>query len=958
MAQHEADVVIGAEVDESFDKAANEVEDRLGGLGDSMKNMPSPSAHSYKSVMSGINSSIDGVRRQREEMRGGMVDAVALGASIYAFLKPAAAFEQMQNRIGDATNATAEDMAALTELAKEQGRTTSFSAVQSAEAIEMLAKNGVATSDILGGALTGSMQLAAATGADLSMAADLATDVMANFGKGASELGGVNDGLVGTLKASKFGIDDYRLAIAQAGGVAGSLGVSLEDFNTTMAATSSLFASGSDAGTSFKTFLQRLVPASSEAAAMMQRYGLNFFDAQGNMKSMAGIAEELRVGLGDLSDEDLNDAMSTIFGTDAMRTAVGLMNRGAEGMEAARQQVEAAGDAEAAAAARMKGLTGALTRMKSATEGVAVSVGTVLLPALADTIDTITPLIGEVVKFAEANPMVTKAVVGTVVALAALKVSAFATGYAWTFIKEGALQSAKAMTFLYGTATGQSWGAIAGRIAPLGGAIMKVGAAFRAASMAIIANPIGIAVAGAALLIYKYWEPITAFLSGVWAGMSNVLSEIGDGFSRGFAPIKEVLEPLQPVFDMLGSALGTVVTWFKELFVPVTQTDEAFANTFNTGMAFGEFLGKTLGAAIETALVPLNLMVFGLTSLYEATVGVLTFFSEMPSKISDFIGSVVDTFKADGFKAAGIAAITGMWDGMKETFWKVADWLTSKIAALTDLMPDWVADAMGIERQQRVLSEVEIDQRVSEGLEDFDAPEFNERRARNRAEGKAEMIYEDDTTNWLGLSAASDEVQAAREAYVAAEVANERRLHEKRMAAAREQEEARIRDGLLAQNAEIEASRREQLGAVIGDTIADGGTKESAPAPSTMPAPVPTSQPIVVSVDALGIKSGIAPGTAPETSLRPQARPGGEAEAAIAEGAAMIDSAVAQTVALEQARAAALAAERPRSVTMTVQAPITVNNYGPPDEAGQAVRRGVAAGANDILAEERDQYVD
>ena len=49
--------------------------------------------------------------------------------------------------------------------------------------------------------------------------------------------------------------------------VAGTSGVEIEDFLTVLAATSSSFASGSDAGTSFKTFLQRLTPESKKAAA-------------------------------------------------------------------------------------------------------------------------------------------------------------------------------------------------------------------------------------------------------------------------------------------------------------------------------------------------------------------------------------------------------------------------------------------------------------------------------------------------------------------------------------------------------------------------------------------------------------------------------------------------------------------------------------------------------------------
>src|SRR5690606_16901472 len=120
---------------------------------------------------------------------------------------------------------------------------------------------------------------------------------MAIFGIKAEEMSRAVNGIVGTTQASKFSIEDYALALAQGGGVAASVGVDFEDFNASIAAISPLFASGSDAGTSFKTFLQRLVPQTDKAKEMMAELGIitadganAFFDAQGNLKSMSEVA--------------------------------------------------------------------------------------------------------------------------------------------------------------------------------------------------------------------------------------------------------------------------------------------------------------------------------------------------------------------------------------------------------------------------------------------------------------------------------------------------------------------------------------------------------------------------------------------------------------------------------------------------------------------------------------------
>ena len=303
--------------------------------------------------------------------------SVAVTAPLAGFgalsLKTAGDFEASMNRVQAATGASAEEFASMRDLAREMGRTTKFMATDAADGIEMLAKNGLSASQILGGALEASMKLSAASGGELSASADLATDVMLNFGKTAGDLKGVVDGVSGVLLTSKFGFDDYRLALAQAGGVAGGLGVTLDDFNSVIAATSARFASGSDAGTSFKTFLQRLVPASGPAKQAMQDLGLEFFTANGSMKSMAEVAEELRIGFAGLSDEAKNDALSTIFGTDALRTAIGLMEQGAAGIDNLSQKISEV-SADEQAEARMKGLNGAILLVVSAFQDLQLAI--------------------------------------------------------------------------------------------------------------------------------------------------------------------------------------------------------------------------------------------------------------------------------------------------------------------------------------------------------------------------------------------------------------------------------------------------------------------------------------------------------------------------------------------------------------------------------------------------------
>ncbi|MBZ7921664.1 phage tail tape measure protein [Ensifer adhaerens] len=331
-----------------------------------------------------------------------------LGAGI---LKVAGDFESGLNRIQAVSSATGAEMEKVRELALQLGADTVFSGRQVEEGMESLLKNGLALEQVTGGAIQGVTKLAAATGSELAGAADVASDTMQSFRLGAEQFNTSVDQIVGTLTASKFGFDDYKLALGQAGGVLGALGVSFEDFNTVLAATSNLFSSGSDAGTSFKTFMTRLVPQSKDAAAAMKEYNLQFFDAQGNMRSMAEVAEELRTKLAGLSDEDLSKTLTDIFGVDALRTAVGLMRKGADGLRLVREEI-AKGDAEAQATSRMQGFNGALEQLGGSLETLANRVADAGLLKWAT--DLVKGLDGLVDRFSKTNPATFK--FGTVLA--------------------------------------------------------------------------------------------------------------------------------------------------------------------------------------------------------------------------------------------------------------------------------------------------------------------------------------------------------------------------------------------------------------------------------------------------------------------------------------------------------------------------------------------------------------
>ncbi|WP_298090449.1 phage tail tape measure protein [uncultured Sphingomonas sp.] len=344
-----------------------------------------------------------------EVQRAGLVLTVGLSVPLAMMGKAskdtASDFETAMNLVHSAmVNASPGELLKLRDAALTLGPAFGKSAIEAAGAIEALAKSGMDAASILGGGLESALKLSVVGQADLTAAAEATTDIVAQFHMSASQLPTVVDKVTGALDASKMSFDDYRLAIGQMGGVAGGLGYTFDDMNTGLAATASYFSAGSDAGTSFKTFLTMLNPSSEQAAKVMEKLGIKtaktrgeFFQANGQAKSLGEIAEVLRQRLGKLSDASMQDALTTMFGTDAMRTAIALMREGSAGIADMQKQIESVTaqqkldvllDGEAAATQRLAssweklkiafgeaGILQAFTLMKDAAAGTLAVIG-------------------------------------------------------------------------------------------------------------------------------------------------------------------------------------------------------------------------------------------------------------------------------------------------------------------------------------------------------------------------------------------------------------------------------------------------------------------------------------------------------------------------------------------------------------------------------------------------------
>lgn len=298
----------------------------------------------------------------------GLGMAVAFGA----ITKSAMDFDQQMSHVVAVSDDGAKSLGAFRQAAINAGRDTAFTATQAGQAEEELAKAGVSTADILGGALTGALNLAAAGSLDLGTAATIAAQAMTEFGLSGRDVGHIADVLTAGANKSTADVEGLGLALGQVGGVAHQTGLSLEDTVGVLARFAQGGMNGEEAGTTLKQTLLKLEAPSKQAADLMKQLGINIYDAQGHFIGITEVAQNLQNSLAGLTEAQRNAAMGTLFGARAIRGASILYQEGATGIQDWIDGVDQTGTASVTAAQKLDNLSGDLHKLLGSLQAVAI----------------------------------------------------------------------------------------------------------------------------------------------------------------------------------------------------------------------------------------------------------------------------------------------------------------------------------------------------------------------------------------------------------------------------------------------------------------------------------------------------------------------------------------------------------------------------------------------------------
>ena len=519
-----------------------------------------------------------------KELAGNMASVGAAGVGIAAagtmagvkLLMPGYEFAQknseLQAVLGVAKDST--EMAALRKQARQLGDNTAASADDAAGAQIIIAKAG-GDVDAIQAATPVTLNMALANRRTMEENAALLMGMKSAFQLSNDKVAHIGDVLSMTMNKTAADFDGMSDALTYAAPVAKNAGVSIEETAAMVGALHDAKITGSMAGTGSRAVLSRLQAPTGKAWDALKELGVKTSDSKGNTRPVFTILKEMQASFekNRLGTAQQAEYMKTIFGEEASSAAAVLMTAASTGKLDKLTAAFKASDGKTAELVNIMqdNLGGDFKEFQSAYEAVGTDLFDQQEGALRKLTQTATKYVLKLDGWIQKN----KSLASTI-----------------GIIAGGAL----VLTGIIGAIGLVAWPVITG-INAIIAAAGAMGAIFTTVSSAVmtaigaISWPVVAVVAAivaGALLIRKYWEPVSAFFGGVV-----------EGLKAAFAPVGELFTPLKPVFDWLGEKLQAAWQWFKNLIAPVKATRDTLNRCRDTGVMFGQALADAL-------MLPLN----------------------------------------------------------------------------------------------------------------------------------------------------------------------------------------------------------------------------------------------------------------------------------------------------------------------------------------------------------------
>ncbi|MEV0370611.1 phage tail tape measure protein [Streptomyces sp. NPDC050636] len=330
-----------------------------------------------------------GARQEAHHLRN-LVVGGGIVAGLAEIAKEGNEYQRAINKWGAVTGASGQEMVQAAAKARELGADLNIpgtSAAKAADAVLELAKAGQTSTSSIANARA-AMQLAAADNLSAADASRYLGDVMDQFGLSSNNAGRAADVLAASANAASGGLQDIYYAMSYTGPVAAQLGISIEDTSAAVAMLARSGILGSKAGTSLRGMLTNLAKPTANMRKGLAELGIEAWDTQGNFKGLRTVIEGFEQAQHRMSQKDFLGALSNVVGKPALAGASALAHQGVEAYDQMHTAIARTGAAEEIAASQTKGLSGAVTQLKTQWKNT----GQVLYTAAAPALEKVTRL--------------------------------------------------------------------------------------------------------------------------------------------------------------------------------------------------------------------------------------------------------------------------------------------------------------------------------------------------------------------------------------------------------------------------------------------------------------------------------------------------------------------------------------------------------------------------------------
>lgn len=319
-------------------------------------------------------------------------------------------FEEAMSTVEALSGASAQEMAALAEEAKDLGATTKFTAKEAGDAMGYMAMAGWDASDMLQG-MDGVLQLAAASGEDLAMVSDIVTDSLSAFGLTAKDTAHFSDVLAAAATSSNTNVAIMGETFKMSASVAGALGYSIEDVAVAMGLMANSGVKGSIAGTALRNTFNGLLEGVTLTGAAFGEYEYSAIKADGTMKDFGATIDELRGYFEQMTEAERVANAQAIAGQRGYNGLLAILNATDADYASLTNSINnCTGAAQRMANVKLDNMNGQLTLMKSAWDALKTTIGEQFIPEMRGLYEIGTDVFSGVNEFIKANPGLVKGI--------------------------------------------------------------------------------------------------------------------------------------------------------------------------------------------------------------------------------------------------------------------------------------------------------------------------------------------------------------------------------------------------------------------------------------------------------------------------------------------------------------------------------------------------------------------